>query len=58
MVDESVNTLANFFKGFKTFGQLKAKMPNFVPLRKFEQNPHNFDPIGLKNRPDKIKEAG
>lgn len=29
MVDESVNTLTNFFKGFKTFAQLSKEVPTF-----------------------------
>jgi len=55
MIDDSVITFTNFFKGFKTFAQLKQKMPNFVPLRIIEQNPHNYEPIGLKAR-EEIKD--
>ena len=48
MVDDSVTTLSNFFRGFKTFAQLKQKLPGFEPLRVHEQKPHFYDPIGLK----------
>ena len=36
MVDDSVNTLTNFFKGFKTFEKLQAKLPTFKPERKYK----------------------
>ena len=36
MVDDSVKTLLNFFRGFKTFEQLKEKSQNFGPLRLHE----------------------
>ena len=48
MVDESVNTLVNFLKGFKTFSKLKQKMSEFdpprqfEPLRKFDQDPQKY----------------
>ena len=61
MIDDSVQTFTNFFRGFKTFAQLKQKLPGFVPLRTHEQNPHNYEPIGLKAREEmkekKAKEA-
>ena len=50
MVDESISTFVNFIKGFKTFAKLKKEVPSMKPLRKFEQNPHNYEPIGLKAR--------
>jgi hypothetical protein len=46
MVDDSVKTLTNFFKGFKTFEQLKKKQPTFKPERKYKQHKvpiENFD---------------
>ena len=27
-------------------------MPNFTPLRRQEQDPHNYEPVGMKNRED------
>ena len=33
MIDESVRTFTNFFTGFKTFAQLKNKVPQVRPLR-------------------------
>ena len=61
MIDDSVITFTNFFRGFKTFSQLKQKMPNFVPLRTIEQKPHNYEPIGLQAREEmknkQMKEA-
>ena len=27
-------------------------MPSFAPLRRQEQDPHNYEPVGLKNRED------
>ena len=48
MVDESVTTFVNFFKGFKTFTKLKKEVPDLKPLRKHEQKLHNYEPVGLR----------
>jgi len=56
MVDDSVKTFTNFFRGFPTFAQLKKRLPGFKPLRQHQQSPHNYDPIGVKAREEMKRE--
>jgi len=42
MVDQSVETFTNFFKGFNTFSQLRQKQQGFTLLRTVKTIPTDF----------------
>jgi hypothetical protein len=36
LLENSVKTFVNFFKGFKTYSELKFSVPNFKPMREIK----------------------
>lgn len=36
LLENSVSTFVNFFKGFKTYQELKFSVPNFKPMREIK----------------------